>query len=125
MLGVVIAPTVPSSPSDRAARRPRHRRGDGLARAAALAVALATAAGCGGGDCTGFVSVNASPAECERLARQSGCNAFDASGPSCGLSGCATCDGLDPTAADAAAGGATPLRAMPGTPSAPAPSSPR
>lgn len=59
---------------------------------AALAGTLV--AGCGGGDgCTGFVSVNVSPAECERLAAKFGCSSFDVDGPTCGLAGCATCGG--------------------------------
>jgi len=62
---------------------------------AALGVVLA-AASCGGGDgdCAGFISVNVTPAECARLAEQFGCTGFDVDGPSCGLTACATCEGL-------------------------------
>jgi hypothetical protein len=53
------------------------------------------ASGCGSDDCSGFISVNATPEECQRLAQQFGCSSFDVEGPSCGLLGCASCGGLD------------------------------
>lgn len=61
-----------------------------------MLVALAlTAAGCGGGDsCAGFITINVTPAECEARAEQFGCPQFEVTGTSCGLSGCATCEGL-------------------------------
>lgn len=73
-------------------RRARFRR-----RAVAFAfLLLLAAAGCGNGDgCAGFISVNASPEECARIAERFGCASFDATGPSCGLRACARCDGID------------------------------
>jgi hypothetical protein len=60
----------------------------------ALALVLGAAACGGGGDCAGFISVNATPAQCEALAEQFGCPSFEVDGPNCGLSACATCEGL-------------------------------
>lgn len=67
----------------------------GVAIRWALALgSLAILAGCGGNDgCAGFVTINATPPGCERLAEKFGCASFDASGPSCGLAGCARCNG--------------------------------
>lgn len=59
-----------------------------------LLLALGVAA-CGGGDsCEGYITINATPEECARIAEQFGCTSFDVSGPSCGLTACATCEGL-------------------------------
>lgn len=68
-------------------------------RATPILVALVTLlallpAGCGGDDCAGFISVNATPAQCERLAEEFGCASFDAQGDNCGLTACARCEGL-------------------------------
>jgi hypothetical protein len=64
--------------------------------AALLVTAVAVAApGCGGDDCSGVLSFNVDPAECESLAEQFGCSSFDIDGPSCGLFGCATCGDID------------------------------
>jgi hypothetical protein len=49
---------------------------------------------CGGDDCAGFISVNATPEACAMLAEQFGCQSFDVEGTSCGLTACATCEGL-------------------------------
>jgi hypothetical protein len=61
-------------------------------------IAATLAAGgwaCGGGnDCAGFITINVTPAECEARAKQFGCPSFEVNGPSCGLSGCASCEGL-------------------------------
>ena len=40
------------------------------------------------------VAINATPAECARIAEQFGCTSYDVTGPSCGLTACATCEGL-------------------------------
>jgi len=77
----------------RSRRRPSRRRGS---RALALLATLALAAGaaaCGGGDdCSGFISVNATPEQCQRLAEQYGCAGFEVEGPTCGLTACARCE---------------------------------
>ncbi|MBU6280734.1 hypothetical protein KGQ64_00735 [bacterium] len=69
----------------------------GRLRRFALASFLAlAAAGCGNGDgCAGYISINASPEECARIAERFGCASFDATGPSCGLQACARCNGID------------------------------
>jgi hypothetical protein len=80
--------------------RPTRRRRTPLV---GLCVAVALAAGaCGGGDdCSGFISVNASPAECEALAERFGCSGFDVEGPGgCGLLGCVSCGDLNPQDGD-------------------------
>lgn len=51
-------------------------------------------AACGSDDCSGFISVNATPAQCERLAEEFGCASFDVEGDNCGLTACARCEGL-------------------------------
>lgn len=78
--------------------RSRERVGEARApgRGALLVIAVLVAGGCGGGDdCAGFISVNASPAECQALAERFGCSSFDVDGPSCGLVACARCGDLD------------------------------
>jgi hypothetical protein len=64
-------------------------------RPVALLLALGAAACGGGGDsCEGYITINATPAECARIAEQFGCTSYDVTGPSCGLTACATCEGL-------------------------------
>lgn len=66
-----------------------------ILRAAALAGLVASAAACGGGDgCAGYITINATPDQCEAMAKEFGCPSFQVMGATCGLSGCATCDGL-------------------------------
>ena len=60
---------------------------------AVLLVAGVTACG-GDDDCSGYITINATAAECARIAEQFGCTSFDVDGPSCGLTACATCEGL-------------------------------
>ncbi len=65
-------------------------------RILAIAALLVALAGCGNGNgCAGYISINASPEECRRIAEKFGCASFDATGPSCGLQACARCDGID------------------------------
>ena len=65
-----------------------------ILRLALLALALGTVACGSGNDCAGFISINATPASCEQLAQQFGCSDFTVDGPNCGLTACATCDGI-------------------------------
>jgi hypothetical protein len=59
----------------------------------ALPFVLSLAVGCGGGDgCSGFFSINVSPARCAALAEDFGCEGFEVEGPSCGLLACARCE---------------------------------
>ncbi|HEY8515411.1 MAG TPA: hypothetical protein VIS07_07850 [Candidatus Binatia bacterium] len=63
--------------------------------AAAATLLALVAVSCGSGDdCAGFISINASPDTCAKLAEEFGCASFDASGPRCGLVSCARCEGL-------------------------------
>ncbi|MFM7143763.1 MAG: hypothetical protein ACKO2K_17800 [Alphaproteobacteria bacterium] len=63
--------------------------------AAAIGLGLSLA-GCGNGSgCAGYISINASPEECARIAEKYGCASFDAAGPNCGLQACARCNGID------------------------------
>ena len=67
-------------------------------KATVLLTALVSAAlaGCGNGSgCAGYISINATPEECARIAEKFGCASFDATGPSCGLQACARCSGID------------------------------
>ena len=69
-----------------------------LLKLAGLASLLGAAAlaGCGNGSgCAGYISINATPEECARIAEKLGCTSFDATGPSCGLQACARCNGID------------------------------
>jgi len=68
-------------------------RGKRLA-AAALAWLVTGTLACGGGDdgCDAFVTINASPEECEIRAERFGCRSFEVDGPSCGLLGCVRCE---------------------------------
>jgi hypothetical protein len=66
-----------------------------FAVAATVAVLVLAACG-GGGTCSGFISINASPDRCMALAEEFGCEGFEVSeGPSCGLLACARCEGDD------------------------------
>lgn len=59
-----------------------------------LALALVAAACGGGDDCSGYITINATPEQCAALAEQYGCTGFDVDGPSCGLTACARCGDL-------------------------------
>jgi hypothetical protein len=67
-----------------------------ILRTAVLAGLLACAAACGGGSgCAGYITINVTPDQCEAMAKEFGCPSFQVTGATtCGLSGCATCDGL-------------------------------
>jgi hypothetical protein len=49
----------------------------------------------GSTDCAGVISINATPAECEQIAERNGCTSFEVppESPTCGLLGCAVCEG--------------------------------
>jgi len=103
---------VPARMTKHSDPRPRlGRRARSSLRAFTIATAVAApllVAGCGGGDdCSGLITVNTSPAECEALAARFGCGRFTVDGPSCGLFACASCGDLNeptptPTAPDSA-----------------------
>lgn len=65
-------------------------------RTIVLALVLAaTTAACGSGDdCAGFITINATPQQCAEMAERFGCASFEVEGPSCGLTACASCDGI-------------------------------
>jgi hypothetical protein len=58
-----------------------------------LAASLILAACGSGDDCSGFVSINASPERCAQIAEELGCGSFEVTGPTCGLVACARCEG--------------------------------
>lgn len=80
----------------RVANQPRYRaRGwRGLGVVLAFAVGLAACGGSDDGGCAGYITINATPEQCARIAERFGCASYEVNGPSCGLTACVTCTDL-------------------------------